>query len=209
MTPLDVIKTRLQTQQKTMLSNKCFVYCNGLMDHLCPCAPSGDGIASAVPPSRSASSSAAAAASPIPTRQNIRYNGTVVYFIFYVKNNRFKLIYSFTQDAAFKISRHEGVSALWSGLGPTLVLAIPATVIYFVCYEQLRVRIKDACNVRYPESTVVDSPYFIPLVAGMSARVISVSVVSPLELIRTKMQSQRLNYFRKLYCLFFFGKKNV
>lgn len=39
MTPLDVVKTRLQVQQKTMLSEKCFVYCNGLMDHLCPCYP--------------------------------------------------------------------------------------------------------------------------------------------------------------------------
>jgi len=36
-TPLDVVKIRLQTQQKAMLSNKCFLYCNGLMDHLCPC----------------------------------------------------------------------------------------------------------------------------------------------------------------------------
>lgn len=39
MTPLDVIKTRLQAQQKAMLSNKCFLYCNGLMEHLCPCGP--------------------------------------------------------------------------------------------------------------------------------------------------------------------------
>jgi len=36
-TPFDVVKVRLQTQQKTLLSNKCFLYCNGLMDHLCPC----------------------------------------------------------------------------------------------------------------------------------------------------------------------------
>lgn len=36
-TPLDVVKIRLQAQQKAMLSNKCFLYCNGLMDHLCPC----------------------------------------------------------------------------------------------------------------------------------------------------------------------------
>lgn len=36
-TPLDVVKIRLQTQQKAMLSNRCFLYCNGLMDHLCPC----------------------------------------------------------------------------------------------------------------------------------------------------------------------------
>lgn len=38
-TPLDVIKTRLQAQQSAMLSNKCFLYCNGLMDHICPCGP--------------------------------------------------------------------------------------------------------------------------------------------------------------------------
>lgn len=37
-TPLDVVKTRLQAQQSQM-SNKCFLYCNGLMDHLCPCDP--------------------------------------------------------------------------------------------------------------------------------------------------------------------------
>lgn len=35
-TPLDVVKTRLQTQQKRMASNQCYMYCNGLMDHLCP-----------------------------------------------------------------------------------------------------------------------------------------------------------------------------
>lgn len=36
-TPLDVVKIRLQAQQKTVESSKCFLYCNGLMDHLCPC----------------------------------------------------------------------------------------------------------------------------------------------------------------------------
>lgn len=41
MTPLDVVKTRLQVQQKIQLSNKCYLYCNGLMDHLCPCGPNG------------------------------------------------------------------------------------------------------------------------------------------------------------------------
>ncbi|CAA9993516.1 unnamed protein product, partial [Nesidiocoris tenuis] len=40
-TPLDVVKIRLQAQQKMLLANKCFLYCNGLMDHLCTCAPNG------------------------------------------------------------------------------------------------------------------------------------------------------------------------
>lgn len=37
-TPLDVVKVRLQAQQKSAsVVPKCFLYCNGLMDHICPC----------------------------------------------------------------------------------------------------------------------------------------------------------------------------
>ena len=56
-TPLDVVKIRLQAQQKAMLSNKCFLYCNGLMDHLCPCL-NGKG--------------------PVWAKGNGKFNGTVV-----------------------------------------------------------------------------------------------------------------------------------
>lgn len=38
-------------------------------------------------------------------------------------------------------------------------------------------------------------PFFIPLMAGMTARITSVTVVNPMELVRTKMQSQRMSYF--------------
>ena len=34
MTPLDVVKIRLQSQD--MIRNKCFLYWNGITDHLCP-----------------------------------------------------------------------------------------------------------------------------------------------------------------------------
>lgn len=37
-------------------------------------------------------------------------------------------------------------------------------------------------------------PIFIPLVAGCSARCFAVTVVNPLELIRTKMQSEKMSY---------------
>lgn len=37
-------------------------------------------------------------------------------------------------------------------------------------------------------------PVYIPLVAGGLARLWAVTVVNPLELIRTKMQSKRLTY---------------
>lgn len=41
-----------------------------------------------------------------------------------------------------KISKNEGIVSLWSGLSPTLVLAVPATIVYFVSYEQLRLYFK-------------------------------------------------------------------
>ncbi|XP_058060638.1 probable mitochondrial glutathione transporter SLC25A40 isoform X2 [Anopheles bellator] len=152
MTPLDVIKTRLQAQQKLLLSNKCYLYCNGLMDHICPCAPNMGPSAVSKP--------------------TLHFTGTI--------------------DAFSKISRHEGVRSLWSGLGPTLVLALPTTVIYFVAYEQFRIRLKELHQSRKGKDA--ELPFWLPLTAGGSARVLAVTIVNPLELIRTKMQSERLSY---------------
>lgn len=150
MTPLDVVKTRLQTQQKLMLSNKCYLYCNGLMDHLCPCGPNGSTF----------------------TKPQLHFTGTV--------------------DAFAKISHHEGVKSLWSGLSPTLVLALPTTVIYFVAYEQFRLRLKEFYLRNRDKST--ELPFWLPMIAGGSARVLAVTIVNPLELIRTKMQSEKISY---------------
>lgn len=40
-----------------------------------------------------------------------------------------------------------------------------------------------------------EQPFSVPLVAGTVARVFSVIVVNPIELIRTKMLSQKLSYY--------------
>ncbi|KAK4882894.1 hypothetical protein RN001_006213 [Aquatica leii] len=154
-TPLDVVKIRLQTQQKHIQKSKCFLYCNGLMDHFCPCEPGK------------------------------------------FKNEWFQRPGHFTGtiDAFIKITRNEGVTSLWSGLSPTLVLALPATIAYFVTYEQLRLRFKDYCNRNRKEGDAFVQPFWIPLASGAIARTFSVTVVSPLELIRTKMQSTKLSYF--------------
>lgn len=39
MTPLDVVKIRMQAQRKPQAFTKghCYLYCNGLMDHTCVC----------------------------------------------------------------------------------------------------------------------------------------------------------------------------
>lgn len=99
-----------------------------------------------------------------------------------------------TFDAFLKIGRSEGAKALWSGLSPTLVLALPTTVIYFVAYEQFRVRLKDQYLKFNPDADRAKIPFTIPLLAGSSARTLAVSIVSPLELVRTKMQAQKSSY---------------
>ncbi|CAI5790379.1 solute carrier family 25 member 39 isoform X1 [Podarcis lilfordi] len=166
-TPLDVVKIRLQAQ-RTPFSKvfsvqcmpwsiqqpkwKCFLYCNGLMDHLYVCQ----------------NGNSCTAWYKTPTR----FTGTL--------------------DAFVKIIRYEGIRSLWSGLPPTLVMAVPATVIYFTSYDQLRdlLRAKLDSQARY-----------IPLVAGAVARLGAVTVISPLELIRTKMQSRQLSYRELRVCI--------
>ncbi|KAG8446955.1 hypothetical protein GDO86_014409 [Hymenochirus boettgeri] len=198
-TPLDVVKIRLQSQKKPISKVlyakslpwalpvrhprwRCFLYCNGLMDHLFVCQH--------------------ATACSALSRTPMYFSGTL--------------------DAFVKITRHEGLTSLWSGLPPTLVMAIPATIIYFTCYDQLRDFLH--YGLGYHGS-------HIPLIAGALARcksffiekyllfggvfclfdsilkvfhflsVGAVTVISPLELIRTKMQSQQLSYMELGVCL--------
>ncbi|XP_063054590.1 probable mitochondrial glutathione transporter SLC25A40 isoform X2 [Engraulis encrasicolus] len=143
-TPLDVVKIRLQAQKTPLSKGKCFVYCNGLMDHICVCV-----------------------------------NGNTK--AWYKAPGHF----SGTLDALMKIIRVEGITSLWSGLPPTLVMAVPATVIYFTCYDQL---------VAIMKSRMGERADLAPLLAGGIARVGSATLISPLELIRTKLQSERQSY---------------
>lgn len=165
-TPLDVVKIRLQAQQKNFYKNKCFLYCNGLMEHLCYCVngngahihgPNGSSIA--VDPR-----DVKWYKRPIPGH----FNGTF--------------------DALVKISRSEGLVSLWSGLPPTLLMAIPATVVYFTVYDRLRADLWSRCGTG-------TQPLWIPVFCGAAARCIAATTISPLEMVRTKMQSQKLSYW--------------
>ena len=86
-------------------------------------------------------------------------------------------------SALLRIVRHEGVRSLWSGLQPTLLMQVPGTVLYFTVYETAR----DAVAARSPQSL----QEYAPLVAGGGARLITSTVVSPLELMRTRMQAEQ------------------
>ncbi|RCH79844.1 hypothetical protein CU097_001938, partial [Rhizopus azygosporus] len=90
--------------------------------------------------------------------------------------------YKGTLDGLVKIFRNEGLFALWRGLVPGLIMALPATAIYYVGYDHMR----DYARLKFRDN-LVDT--YSPLWAGGVARTISGLVVSPLELFRTRMQS--------------------
>ncbi|KAK4132297.1 mitochondrial carrier [Trichocladium antarcticum] len=90
-----------------------------------------------------------------------------------------------TLDGLRKIARHEGLPALWRGLSPTLLMAIPANIIYFTGYDWLRY--SDASPVQRAGAGAEHAP----LVAGAAARVLAATAVSPIELFRTRLQATR------------------
>lgn len=75
------------------------------------------------------------------------------------------------------ISRNEGLGTLWRGLGLTLFMAIPANIIYFTGYEYIR-----------DHSPILNHP-LNPLFCGLFARTMAATVVSPVELLKTRLQS--------------------
>ncbi|VVC25537.1 Mitochondrial carrier domain,Mitochondrial substrate/solute carrier [Cinara cedri] len=161
-TPLDVIKVRMQAQSRITAKNKCFFYNNGLMDHICPCNP-------------------------------LKKNGSNGYYRnvpWFDRPSQF----TGTLDAFKKISKNEGILSLWSGLSPTLILALPATIVYFVSYEQIRRSVQDLKKPYYDTKHNQNQPLWISGLSGCLARFGAATCVSPLELIRTKMQSKKLSY---------------
>lgn len=69
-------------------------------------------------------------------------------------------------------------------------MAVPATVVYFTFYDKLKVTL----NSRF--AVAGEQPLWIPMVAGGCGRIFAAGLISPLEMIRTKMQSKRLSYFQ-------------
>ena len=83
-----------------------------------------------------------------------------------------------------RVARHEGVGSLWSGLQPALVMSVPGTVLYFAAYEAAR----DAVAAHAPNRQLRDQA---PLLAGGGARLLTATIVSPVELMRTRMQAEQ------------------
>ncbi|KAG5980831.1 hypothetical protein E4U55_003586 [Claviceps digitariae] len=189
-TPLDVVRVRLQSQitptsavdfSKLALRTNSLtsaqtaelgvtaccreVFFQGNLAELCIAVPRGsEGVNAQLntPATSSSSISAAAAADcAVYEAQKKTYNSTL--------------------DGLRKIARNEGVTTLWRGLSPTLLMTIPANIIYFTGYEWLRY------NAMSPFSRL--SGDYAPLVAGSSARILAATAVGPIELFRTRMQA--------------------
>ncbi|KAI8576870.1 hypothetical protein K450DRAFT_254675 [Umbelopsis ramanniana AG] len=86
-------------------------------------------------------------------------------------------------DGVTNIIRQEGPTSLWRGLSPALVMSVPGNIIYFVGYDYLRNAIKDW--------TVYKQKDYAPLIAGGAARVVAVTAISPIELFRTRLQAAK------------------
>ncbi|KAF2130081.1 mitochondrial carrier [Dothidotthia symphoricarpi CBS 119687] len=87
-----------------------------------------------------------------------------------------------TWDGLRKIAQNEGPTTLWRGLSPTLVMAVPANVIYFAGYDWLRTSPASPFRKTIPDA-------YTPLVAGATARILAAVTVSPIEMFRTRMQA--------------------
>lgn len=64
-------------------------------------------------------------------------------------------------------------------------MAVPATVMYYTTYDNMLILLRRKFGIE---------ALWTPVVAGGTARLFAVTVVSPIELVRTKMQSERLTY---------------
>ncbi|KAL0951104.1 hypothetical protein HGRIS_007841 [Hohenbuehelia grisea] len=87
-------------------------------------------------------------------------------------------------DAVRHVWRAEGLKGLWKGAGTTLVIGVPSSTCYMLTYDYL------LNNVLPP---IMPSPMLVPLTAGIVARTSISSLTSPLELIRTNLQSTPLS----------------
>lgn len=115
-------------------------------------------------------------------------------------------------DGVIKVGKAEGIRGLWRGLAPTLMMTVPGQVTYMSCYDFFRSHLlasedtgriqaafehSSAANGRElglagksPSlSAVTAQSLYASLLAGALARGISATLVTPLELIRTRLQA--------------------
>ncbi|KAG8849320.1 hypothetical protein FRB91_010034 [Serendipita sp. 411] len=192
MTPFDVVKTRLQTQlprkQSTAGVQTCrhapYVQCARSMSSL---APSINSV-----PSSSASAIRQTIlntpSSSFPSPNVLRHGSRLIQedlcvCLYEAGGIRAQRVTGFW-DALLQVARFEGIRGLWKGAGTTLMIAVPSQSAYMITYDHL-------LNKTFP--AILPPSALTPLLSGIAARTIISTVASPLELLRTSLQSTPLN----------------
>ncbi|KAI7958130.1 hypothetical protein MJO29_006347 [Puccinia striiformis f. sp. tritici] len=96
-----------------------------------------------------------------------------------------------TLATLLQIVRLEGISSLWRGIAPSLMISIPAQAIYMLGYDTLRSTFLELVPLsdRNGSSSASSPAQLIPLASGILSRSFVAILFSPLELIRTRLQS--------------------
>ncbi|XP_010521379.1 PREDICTED: mitochondrial carrier protein MTM1-like [Tarenaya hassleriana] len=92
--------------------------------------------------------------------------------------------YKGTLDVFNKIIRQEGLGRLWRGTNAGLALAVPMVGIYLPFYDLFHNRLEELAGRHAPVATP-----FTPLMAGALARSLACTMCYPIELARTRMQA--------------------
>ena len=190
-TPLEVVKTRLQTSEISV-AKAVVEYCKD-------CAQKSSQIVNTLLSSSSSSSIATTASSV--SRRNIESCAVCVDVTTAGKASTRTALSSTAASTAIgatksapasasalstliSVARVEGIPALWSGLSISLAMTLPTTALYFTCYDEIKYSIESSSPALTP---------FSPLIAGSTARALASTALSPLELIRTKAMHKRSN----------------
>ncbi|KAK1921421.1 mitochondrial carrier domain-containing protein [Papiliotrema laurentii] len=101
------------------------------------------------------------------------------------------------------VRRETGVKGLWKGVGTTMAMGVPSSAIYMLGYEYLLTVVSPiftgtsdpAANAsslnraQGSEASLTASLTPAPLIAGSLARTLSATVISPIEMFRTRLQA--------------------
>ena len=181
-TPLEVVKVRQQQQGSASSStgslpsnvSLCprgcgtFVLNNGISDCVLPksAVPYFDATSGNLKAISSSSSSSSSTSCAIPNAERIMTN-TATTTTHHHRGGTFSTLQ--------RIFLQEGVSGIYAGLGATLVMGVPNTVLYFVSYDELISRLRNSHshnnNDRYGNGQ--EGATWMPAVAGACARLVA------------------------------------
>ncbi|CAO1615329.1 unnamed protein product [Sympodiomycopsis kandeliae] len=101
-------------------------------------------------------------------------------------------------DGVVKVHRAEGPRGLWRGLSPTLLMTVPSQVTYMTCYEYFRglflsyeapAQVLTAQPAPNSPANITYHTLLASLLSGAISRSVSATLVTPLELVRTRLQA--------------------